>query len=71
MLGLKREDDSFDVFFKEMTFFFFNFFFWPCPATCGILVPQPGIEPRGSAMRGQSPNHWTTREFPFSGLFLR
>ena len=21
------------------------FFFWPCPVACGILVPQPGIEP--------------------------
>ena len=27
-----------------------------------ILVPQPGTEP--SAMKLQSPNDWTTREFP-------
>ena len=29
-----------------------------------ILVPQPGIEPRPSAVKVQSLNHWTTREFP-------
>ena len=45
---------------KTMVFFFF--FFWP--RCCGILVPQLGIEPRPSAVRVQSPNHWTAREFP-------
>ena len=29
------------------------FFFWPCHLTCGILVPQPGIEPR--------PRQWERR----------
>ena len=38
-------------------------------AACGILVPQPGIKPRRSAMRAQSPNHWTTGEFPHN-IFL-
>ena len=37
---------------------------------CGILVPRPGIEPRPSAVRAQSPNHWTTREFPLVALFV-
>ena len=31
---------------------------------CGILVPQPGPEPTPSAVKVQSPNLWTTREFP-------
>ena len=31
---------------------------------CSILVPQQGIEPRPSAVKARSPNHWTTREFP-------
>ena len=31
---------------------------------CGILVPQPGIEPVPLAVEVQSPNHWTTRKFP-------
>ena len=27
----------------------------------GFLVPRPGMEPRASAGRAWSPNHWTTR----------
>ena len=40
------------------------FVFWPYHMTCEILVPQPGIELWPSAVRTQSSNHWTTREFP-------
>ena len=32
--------------------------------TCGILVPQPGIEPTPPAEEAQSLNHWTAREVP-------
>ena len=32
-------------FFFNCLFLFFNFIFWPCRAACGILAPQPGIEP--------------------------
>ena len=39
-------------------------FFWPRHETCGIFVPQPGIEPVPSAVKARSPNHWTAREFP-------
>ena len=35
---------------------------------CGILVPSPGIEPRPSAVKAQSPNHWTARELPTVGF---
>ena len=38
-------------------------FFWPCPTACGILVPQPGIEPMPPAVEAQCPNHWTVKEF--------
>ena len=39
--------------------------FWILGGTaCGILVPQPGIEPCPFAVRTQSPNHWIAREFP-------
>ena len=31
---------------------------------CGILVPQPGIEPVPPVVEAWSPNHWTAREFP-------
>ena len=42
---------------------FFNILFHLLDNTaCGILVPQPGIEPMLSPQRVQSLNHWTTRE---------
>ena len=31
-----------------------------CPTAYGILVPQPGIEPKSSALECQFFNHWTT-----------
>ena len=40
------------------------FFFWPCHAACGILVPQPGIEPTSPALEARNLNHWTAREVP-------
>ena len=43
-------------------FCFFVLFF--DHVACGILVPQPGIEPMLPAMKVQSLNHWTTREVP-------
>ena len=39
-------------------------FFWLNYGACGILVPQPGIEPRPSTVRVPTPNHWNAREFP-------
>ena len=41
-----------------------SFFFLAAPCAYGILVPQPGIEPRPSAMKAQSLNHWTIGDFP-------
>ena len=45
-------------------FFFFciSFYFSATPMVCGILVPQPGIEPAPLAMEAPSLNHWATRE---------
>lgn len=42
----------------------FNFFFLAKlrQKKNGILVHQPGIEPRPSVVKAQSLNHWTTRE---------
>ena len=49
-----------------------GFIFWPMIIFCfghaarlagSILFPQLGIEPRPSAVKVPSPNHWTTREF--------
>ena len=36
---------------------------WMDLETWEILVPWPGIEPRPLAVKTQTPNHWTTREF--------
>ena len=41
---------------------FILIYFWPCHVACGILVPQPRIEPMLPATEAQSLNHWTTRE---------
>ena len=51
--------------------YLFILFFWPCHTACGILVPRPGIEPRPSAVKVWSPNHWTAREFPQLSLLDR
>ena len=53
---------SLDCVFVEQKCLSF-FFFWPHRVACGILVPQPGIEPGPSAVKARSPNHWTAREF--------
>ena len=45
-------------------FYYYYFLFWLSHTACGILVPQPGIEPRAPAVRAQSPHHWTARELP-------
>ena len=34
------------------------------PKSCGILVPGPGIKPRPSAVKAESPNQQAAREFP-------
>ena len=43
-------------------------------AACGVLAPQPGIEPVPPALEVQSPNHWTSREVPrleFEQILIR
>ena len=56
---------------SEFSFFISLHFisFFDCSVQLvGFLVPQPGIEPPPSAVRAQSPNHWTAREL--SGQFF-
>ena len=38
---------------------FYFIYFWPCHMPCGILVPQPGIEP---AVKVPSPNGWNFQQ---------
>ena len=59
------------VAFMSILFIYLFIYFWPCRATCGILVPQPGIEPVPHAVEAQSPNFWTAREFPFHALYKK
>jgi len=54
---------------KELFFFFF-FSFWLHGMACGILVPQPEIEPVPSALEVWSLNHWT-REVLRKCFFIR
>ena len=52
--------------FKSMHIYLFIFLKnLATPHSMGTLVPWPGIESITSAVEAQSPNHWTTREFPF------
>ena len=55
-------------------FFFFlilPFFFLAASRTaCGILVPQPGIEPLPPAVESWVLNHWTTMEVPAALYFF-
>ena len=43
---------------------FFSFIFWPFHMVCGLLVPQPGIEPMDPLHWKHSLSHWTTRAVP-------
>ena len=47
---------DFDLFFFYLAFKFFKkyFIFWLHREACGILVPQPGIEPTSSALQAAS-----------------
>ena len=57
------------VIFKNNLYLFIYLFTFGHAAR-GILAPKPGIEPVPLAVGVQSPNHWTTREFPMPGYFL-
>ena len=45
-------------------------FSWLCHTACGILVPQPGIEPAPPAVEVWTFNHWTAREVPLPTSYL-
>ena len=49
---------------QSLCFFFFLLIFWQCCAACGILVPQPGMEPMPPAVEAQSRSCWTPRRDP-------
>ena len=47
------------------------FFFRPHSMTCGILVPQPGIESACSALEMWSLNYWITKKVLVYAKVLR
>ena len=49
---------------ERQTLYIKKNFFWPHSRACGILTPQPGIEPMRPAVEVWSLNHWTAREIP-------
>ena len=49
----------------DVILFFFFFFKQLCHVVCEILVSQPRVKFRPSAVKVQSPNHWN---FPLSFL---
>ena len=48
----------------------FCLFFWLYRVACGVLVPQPGIEPRPLAVKAWSSTYWTTSGFPIFNVFI-
>lgn len=52
---------------EQDPFYFIVFVFWP--VAYGILIPLPVIKLRPREVELQTPNHWTTRVFPYQGLF--
>ena len=52
---------------QSLVFFLINFFFfnlWSHCMACRILFSWAEIQSRSPAVEAQSPNHWTTKEFP-------
>lgn len=47
----------------KMRFIFLVFLFWPQCVACGNLVPPSKTDTGASAVKAQSPRHWTARGF--------
>ena len=63
------ENGPYQVILRKEPFIISIFFFWPHCAACGILVPQPEVEPVAPALEARSLNHWTAREVPYFHQF--
>ena len=65
LINVKRimELENYHLATSIVIFFFFFFPFGLAMWLHRILLPRPGTEPRPSAVKVQSPNHWTTRKF--------
>ena len=63
-LGSVFRELGFSISSFSWAIFFFFLNFWPLHKACGILVSQPRIEPKSSAVGEQNLNPWTTRRVP-------
>ena len=52
------------ILFIFIYLFIYLFIYWPRRVACGILVPQPVIEPVPPVVEVQSLNYWAAREVP-------
>ena len=68
-VGVGTKTPSQLVTFNFLNFIYVYLFIWLCCASSWVLFPQLAIEPWPLAVKVQSHNHWTAREFPFQ-LFL-
>ena len=55
---------------KKFFVFFFFLIFWPLCTVCGILVPEPGIQPAAPTVGALKLNYWTAKEFPWWGISI-
>ena len=60
---MEYSDDGDSVFFSNKVFLLL------ATLACGILVSLPRLNPGPFSVKAQSPNHWTTREFPSNKVF--
>ena len=68
MITWISENTNLGVTYVSVLSYLFIYLFWSWHEACGILVPQPWIEPGPSAVKALGPNHQTIREFPHQSL---
>ena len=68
MITWISENTNLEVTYISVLSYLFIYLFWSWHEACGILVPQPWIEPGPSAVKALGPNHQTIREFPHQSL---
>ena len=66
-VGVSNHAALHSLFLYEI-YFIYLFTFWLHHVVCGILVPQPVIQPAPLAMKAWNLNYWMARKFPPSTL---
>ena len=63
-----RQSEFHKLLFKIIYCDFYLFYLCFGRVACRILIPEPGLEPTPSAVKVQSLNHRTAKEFPGEDL---